>query len=156
MARLVEIASFDCPKKAKSVTFFRKLREECTNAEFFLVRIFRIRSEYGEISSTHYLSVFSSNAGKYGPKKTPYMKTFHAVLSFCFEKQNLSLLYKVSSKKRKMRFQVNLFRENRYFWTKIYYFRTPPSRKNFKKRKSIKVSNVHKLAFLKKLCSDFF
>ena len=26
MARLVEIASFDCPKKAKSVTFFRKLR----------------------------------------------------------------------------------------------------------------------------------
>ena len=26
-----------------------------------------------------YLSVFSPNAGKYGPEKTPYLDTFHAV-----------------------------------------------------------------------------
>ena len=30
-------------------------------------------------SDTEYLSVFSSNAGKYGPGKTPYLDTFHAV-----------------------------------------------------------------------------
>ena len=44
---------------------------------FFLVSISRhldwIR-RYAE-----YLSVFSSNAGKYGPEKTPYLDTFHAV-----------------------------------------------------------------------------
>ena len=28
---------------------------------------------------TPYLSVFSPNAGKYGPEKTPYLDTFHAV-----------------------------------------------------------------------------
>ena len=27
----------------------------------------------------NYVSVFSSNAGKYGPEKTPYLDTFHAV-----------------------------------------------------------------------------
>ena len=26
-----------------------------------------------------YLSVFSPNAGKYGPEKTPYLDSFHAV-----------------------------------------------------------------------------
>ena len=29
---------------------------------------------------TPYLSVFSPNAGKYRPEKTPYLDTFHAVL----------------------------------------------------------------------------
>ena len=29
---------------------------------------------------TKYLSVFSPNAGKYGPEKTPYLDTFHTVL----------------------------------------------------------------------------
>ena len=28
---------------------------------------------------TSYLSVFSANAGKYGPEKTPYSETFHSV-----------------------------------------------------------------------------
>ena len=28
---------------------------------------------------TKFLSVFSPNAGKYGPEKTPYLDTFHAV-----------------------------------------------------------------------------
>ena len=31
---------------------------------------------YGD---TPYLSVFSPNAGKYGPEKTPYLDIFHAV-----------------------------------------------------------------------------
>ena len=30
--------------------------------------------------STMYLSVFSPNAGKYRPEKTPYLDTFHTVL----------------------------------------------------------------------------
>ena len=30
---------------------------------------------------TKYLSVFSPNARKYGPKKTPYLDTFHKVLT---------------------------------------------------------------------------
>ena len=32
------------------------------------------------MESTPYLSVFSSNAGKYGPEKTLYLDTFHAVV----------------------------------------------------------------------------
>ena len=44
---------------------------------FFCSAFSRIRTEYGEILS---LSVFSPNAGKYGPEKTPYLDTFHAVL----------------------------------------------------------------------------
>ena len=32
--------------------------------------------------NTSYLSVFSPNARKYGPEKTPYLDTFHAVLDF--------------------------------------------------------------------------
>ena len=44
----------------------------------FLVRIFpysdRIRKD------TEYLSVLSTNAGQYGPEKTPYLDTFRAVL----------------------------------------------------------------------------
>ena len=31
---------------------------------------------------TEYLSVFSTNAGKYGPEKTPYLDTFYAVDAF--------------------------------------------------------------------------
>ena len=46
-------------------------------------------SKYGAFSgpyfsafglNTEYLSVFSVNAGKYGPEKTPYLDTFHVVL----------------------------------------------------------------------------
>ena len=33
-------------------------------------------SVFGHFS---YLSVFSPNVGKYGPEKTPYLDTFHAV-----------------------------------------------------------------------------
>ena len=41
-------------------------------------------SKYGVLSGpyygdTPYVSVFSPNAEKYGPEKTPYFDTFHAV-----------------------------------------------------------------------------
>ena len=32
-------------------------------------------------ANTEYLSAFSPNARKYGPEKTPYLDTFHAVIS---------------------------------------------------------------------------
>ena len=31
------------------------------------------------------ISVFSPNAGKYGPEKTPYLGTFHAVIDVIFK-----------------------------------------------------------------------
>ena len=34
---------------------------------------------FGLNTDTKYLSVFSPNTGKYGPEKTPYLDTFHAV-----------------------------------------------------------------------------
>ena len=40
------------------------------------------RGTKGEELHCVYLSVFSPNAGKYGPEKTPYLDTFHAVLQF--------------------------------------------------------------------------
>ena len=42
---------------------------------FFWSIFSRIRTEYG----TEYLTVFSPNAGKYGPEKTSYLDTCHAV-----------------------------------------------------------------------------
>ena len=54
------------------------LREKYPNMEFFLVRIF-LHSDWIR-RDTHYLPVFSPNAGKYRPEKTPYLGTFDAVL----------------------------------------------------------------------------
>ena len=53
------------------------LYEKCPNMEFFLVCIFP-HSDWIQ-TDTLYLSVFSPNAGKYGPEKTPYLDTFHTV-----------------------------------------------------------------------------
>ena len=75
-----------------TISFFLSgtLREKCPNSEFFLVRIFPysdwIRGD------TKYLSVFSPNAAKYGPEKTPYLDTFHAVvIIMCQEKRSKPL-----------------------------------------------------------------
>ena len=61
-------------------TVLYTVRKKSPNMEIFLVRIFPhsawIRRD------TEYFSVFIWNAGKYGPKKTPYMDTFHAVVAF--------------------------------------------------------------------------
>ena len=65
-------------KLAQIGTWF-SLHEKCPNMEFSLVCIFQhldwIRRD------TSYVSVFSPNAGKYGPGKTSCLETFHAV--FC-------------------------------------------------------------------------
>ena len=53
------------------------LLEKCPNTEFFLVRIFPYSDWMRR--ETPYLFVFSLNTRKYGPEKTPYLDTFHAV-----------------------------------------------------------------------------
>ena len=53
-------------------------REKCPNTDFlFLVCIF-LHSDWIR-RDTEYLSVFSPNAGKYGPEKILHLDTFHAV-----------------------------------------------------------------------------
>ena len=54
------------------------LREKCPNNKFFLVCIFPHLDWIRRY--TEYLSVFSPNAGKYGPEKILYLDTFHDVL----------------------------------------------------------------------------
>ena len=61
------------PKKNKQINNIQilkhldnTLREKCPITEIFLVRIFRA---FG----------LNTNAGKYGPEKTPYLDTFLAV-----------------------------------------------------------------------------
>ena len=60
------------------IALYATLREKCPDTEFLLVRIFphsdRVRRD------TKYLSLFSPDAGKYGPEKAPYLDTFHTVL----------------------------------------------------------------------------
>ena len=55
----------------------QSLHEKCQNTELFLALIF-LHSDWIR-RDTKYLSIFSPNAGKYGPKMTPYLDTFHAV-----------------------------------------------------------------------------
>ena len=55
---------------------------KCPNTEFFLVRVF-LHSNWIR-KDTPYLSVFSPNAGNYGPEKTPYLGTFQAVSMMAF------------------------------------------------------------------------
>ena len=66
---------------------------------FFWSVFSRIQTEYRKIRSislysvrmrenTEYLSVFTPNAGKYGPKKTPYLDTFHAVANIANPRGN--------------------------------------------------------------------
>ena len=46
--------------------------------ELFWSMFSQIRTEYGE---NPYLSMLSPNTGKYEAEKTPYLDTFHAVLT---------------------------------------------------------------------------
>ena len=55
------------------------LREKCPNTEFFLARVFPHRTGYIRTEYRQILQIFSPNAGKYGPEKTPYLDTCHAV-----------------------------------------------------------------------------
>ena len=61
---------------------YPSLREKCPNTESFLARIF-LYSDWIR-RDTEYLSIFSSNSGKYGAGMTPCLDTFHAEhLSIC-------------------------------------------------------------------------
>ena len=51
-----------------------------SNFLFFCLTAWKV-SRY-EIFSGPYFPVFRTNTGKYGPEKTPYLDTFHAVRSF--------------------------------------------------------------------------
>ena len=53
--------------------------EECPNTELFLIRIFPHLDSIQR--DAKYLSVFSPNAGKYGPDINSYANTFYAVFS---------------------------------------------------------------------------
>ena len=54
-------------------------------------------SKYGVITGP-YFPVFSPNTGKYRPEITPYMDTFHAVLSYNMGLINLKLEYNTEQK----------------------------------------------------------
>ena len=58
------------------------LLEKCPNTEFWLIRIF-VHSDRIQ-RFTEKISVFSLNAGKYGPEETPYLDTFHTVPVFFY------------------------------------------------------------------------
>ena len=53
--------------------------------------------KYGVITGP-YFPVFSPNTGKYRPEITPYMDTFHAVLSYNMGLINLKLEYNTEQK----------------------------------------------------------
>ena len=57
------------------------LREKPLYSELFWSTFSSIRTEYGEIlrRDTPYLSVFSPNVGKYGPRVTSNTDTFYTV-----------------------------------------------------------------------------
>ena len=71
------------------------LHEKCPNTEFYSglhFPAFRLNMEKCEVSI-----LFSPNAGKYGPEKTPNLDTFHAILvqvvkTLCKDLRNLLLL----------------------------------------------------------------
>ena len=54
------------------IMYFYALREKCPNPEFLYSVFSCTRTEYGDLRS-------NPNTGKYGPEKTPYLDTFHAV-----------------------------------------------------------------------------
>ena len=75
------------------------LREKCPNTELFLTRILP-HSDWIR-RDTSYLSVFSPNAGKYGPEITPHLDTFQAVnilrkISLQFQNLKLSISCKIA------------------------------------------------------------
>ena len=99
--------------------------------EFFLVSIF---PHYWIRRDTPYLSVFSPNAGKYGPEKTPYLATFQAVemtsVSLCYflvfslthyfvfnnlggDKKSVDWMKLLSFEK----FQTFRFQKKHFYWT---------------------------------------
>ena len=73
--RLICVQFTSCVQEVDTVIWL--LRGKCPNTKFFLVLIFQY-SDWIQRDNP-YLSVFSPNAGKYGPEKTPYLDTYHVV-----------------------------------------------------------------------------
>ena len=96
----------------------RPLHEKWPNTEFFLVHIFpysvwirtfcyvnlRIQSEYGKIR-TRKNSVFGHF--KYGPKKTPYLDTFHRLVFLNNAVWLMILKMKLKMESRSHRYDIN-------------------------------------------------
>ena len=53
-----------------------------TSSSFVLASVTAWKVSTYEVFSGPYFPVFRTNTGKYGPEKTPYLDTFHAVRSF--------------------------------------------------------------------------
>ena len=123
---------------------YEALREKCSNTEFFLVRIF-LHSDWIQ-RDTPCFSVFSSNAGKYEPEKTPYLDTFLTV-KVQVRSSRFAIIFKVGVLNnlatfagKHLCFQVCNFRPSillkrdsntgvflwilRIFWERVFY-RTP-------------------------------
>ena len=67
---------------------------------FFCSVFSRIQAEYGKmLVDAPYLSVFSPNAGKYGPKKTSYLDTFHTVALRVIKINNYTVTHNSASAK---------------------------------------------------------
>ena len=91
------------------------------------VKSVRIRSFFWSVlfphldwirKDTSYLSVFSPNAGKYGPEKTPYLDTFHAVIL-----QKIANLMVRHLTWRRFLCWLNLPVGKRFFPTTLPYYR---------------------------------
>ena len=67
-------------KNKLGVTTTVELEKNNTIEEF----VSKIQDNGGieKVTVTAYLSVFSPNAGKFGPEKTPYLDTFHRVSQY--------------------------------------------------------------------------
>ena len=75
--------------------------------------------------NTERYSVFSPNAGKYGPVKTPYLDTFHAVhditVRFCGEeKMESKFICSTHYFQKKMTGGLFVYRKNKYWGVIIY------------------------------------
>ena len=83
-----------CIKGLKLLTIFAKSSEDWYDSQYASVFTFSkfIHSTAWKVYkyrafSVPYFPVFSPNIGKYGPEKTPYLDTFHAVFysTFCMK-----------------------------------------------------------------------
>ena len=98
--------------------------------------------------SKEYLSVFSPNAGKYGPEKTPYLDTLHAALSTMFLIiSKLSFWGQKSSLVSGNQAGENIFITYQPAQSNMYqniYFQFQKTNKNAKKKKPKKNKNTKK------------
>ena len=78
----VSIIMFGCDVNIKSI-YKLQFSEICT--------VWKV-SKYGGFSG-RYFAVFSPNKGKYGPEKTQYLETFHAVVGLFADEISEDIVY---------------------------------------------------------------